>query len=886
MHLLHLLRHRLRALFRKHQIDRELDQEMRIHLDQLTRELMASGMNEVEARRAARREFGSTDVAVEQCRDARRVTVIHDFVSDTRYAFRLLRRSPGFAVTAILSLALGIGANIAIFSLVDTVLLRQLPVTRPHELVFLQAAGTEGANGAPPYPCFEAIRNGSPALSGLAAFATDQLRIEIDGRAEQVFGQAVSGNYFEVLGLEPAAGRLMTGADDQLSPGVAVIGHRYWQRRFGGSADVIGRTITYRNQSYTIVGVTPPGFSGVEPGRHVDLTLPITSERSLLTNADTWWFEAIGRLRPGATTAQATAQADTVFQSFMTAHGPTDEMRKKRFDRAEVVPASQGTGRLRARFSKPLLVLTLVAGIVLLIACANIGNLLLARGSARAHEFAVRLATGAGSGRLIRQLLTETVWLFAISAAAGLGVAYGASQGLTRFFAVGRNPILLDVHYDWTLAAFAAAIALAAGLLTGVWPALRALRNDPHAAIKDGHTRVAGSRHVRTSGRWLVSGQVALSLMLLVTAVLFARTIINLRSVDLGFSASGILTMSLDPAISVPMAAAGREQFWAGVLERVRGLAGVRAASLSVLTPLSGRDTGKRVTVPGFEPLSQMDRTIHLNHVSDDYFRTFGIAIRAGRAFTETDARSAVKVAVINEAAAAMYFAGRNPIGQPLDFGNTNVYQIVGVVQDAKHMNVRAAAPRFAFVPIWQRVDPISRITLAVSSDQPQAALARVVTGEVQRVHSNTLVSDVIGVEEQIDATLVSERLLSTLALAFAALALGLAALGLYGVLSYSVARRRTEFGVRMALGAARARVAAGVVRDVLMQVTIGLAIGLPLAIGTARTAEGLLFGVTPGNSWSYVVSVALLAIVACLAAWLPARRACLVDPAETLRRG
>jgi predicted permease len=334
------------------------------------------------------------------------------------------------------------------------------------------------------------------------------------------------------------------------------------------------------------------------------------------------------------------------------------------------------------------------------------------------------------------------------------------------------------------------------------------------------------------------------------------------------------------------MAAPEREQFWAGVLERVRGLAGVRAASLSVLTPLSGRDTGKRVTVPGFEPRSQMDRTIHLNHVSEDYFRTFGIAIRAGRPLEASDSNSAQKVAVVNEAAAAAYFGGRSPIGQILDFGNANVYQIVGVVQDTKHMNVRAAVPRFAFVPIRQRVDPITRITLAVSFDQPQAPLARAVADEVRRVHPSTLVSEVIGVEEQIDATLVSERLLSTLAIAFAALALGLAALGLYGVLSYSVARRRTEFGVRMALGAARARVAAGVVREVLVQVTIGLAIGLPLAIGTARTAEGLLFGVTPGNFWSYVVSVALLAIVACLAAWLPARRACLVDPAETLRRG
>jgi putative ABC transport system permease protein len=885
MHFLRLLRHRLRALFRKNAVDRELEREMAMHLDQLAREHVAAGLSEPAARRAARHDFGSSIAALEESRDARRVTLVHDVVADSRYALRLLARSPGFAVTAILSLALGIGANAAIFSLADTVLLRSLPVERPHELVFLQIRGSERANGAPPYPCFDRIRAESPAFSGLVAFATDQLRLEVDGRIEQVFGQVASGSYFEMLGVRPAAGRLMTMADEPLAPPVAVIGYSYWQQRFGGSADAIGRTIVYKNRPYTIVGVTAAGFRGLDPGRQVDVTLPITSEGSLLTNTETWWFTIVGRLRPGATIAQATAQADTVFQSFMSDRVMDSEMRKKHFDRAELVEASHGSGGVRSRFSRPLLVLTLVAGVVLLIACVNLGNLLLARGSAREHEFAVRLATGAGSGRLIRQLLTETLWLFGLGSAAGLAMAYFASHALAGFVAIGRNPILLDVQFDGRLVAFAGTIALAAGLVTGVWPAFRAIRTDPAGVIKDGQTRVAGARRLRTTGRWLVPSQVALSLVLLVVAALFARTMINLRQVDLGFSGTRILTMSLDPSFS-GSSAASVQSFWAAVLARTRGVPGVRDASLSVLTPLSGRDTGKRVTMSGYTPSRETDRAIHLNHVSEDYFRAFGIAVRAGRVFTANDVAGAVKVAVINETAAAAYFAGRNPLGQTIDFGRSNVYEIVGVVQDARHLNVRAAAPRFVFVPLWQPVDPIGRITLAVASDLPQPALLRAVSDEVRRVQPRTLISDVIGVEEQIDATLVSERLLATLATAFAALALGLAAIGLYGTLSYSVARRRSEFGIRMALGAERARVAGTVVRDVLLHVAAGLAIGLPAAVATARIARDLLFGVVPGDVASYLLSMTVLVLVAGLAAWLPARRACRVDPAETLRQG
>jgi predicted permease len=481
--------------------------------------------------------------------------------------------------------------------------------------------------------------------------------------------------------------------------------------------------------------------------------------------------------------------------------------------------------------------------------------------------------------------LTETLLLFLLGATAGLLIAHLAIQGLTGLFAIGRNPIRLDVHYDWKLAAFATAVALGAGLLTGLWPALRALRTDPQAAMNEGGPRLSGSPDGGKAGRILVAGQVALSLVLLVAAALFLKTMAKLRAVDLGFSERSVLTLSLDPVLTGDSAPEQRERFWMETLPRVRALPGVHAASLSVLTPLSGRDTGKLVTASGFSPQGENDRMVHLNHVSEDYFRTFGIRLGAGRAFTPSDGRQAAKVAVINETAARAYFGTRDPLGETLGFGNAGAYRIVGVVQDVKHTSLREPAGRFAFVPLWQPVDRIGRITLAVSSDKPSSSLARAITNEVQTLHPNTLVSDVITVGDQIDATLLSERLLSTLATAFAALALALSAIGLFGTLSYSVARRTPEFGIRMALGAEPSRVVRTVYGEMLPSLAAGLALGLPAALAASSAARALLFGVTPADASVYLLSIGALTLIASLAAWLPARRASSIDPSDAIRR-
>ena len=855
------------------------DQDVRDHIEREAQDNIDRGVPPEEARRRARLAFGNVALVKE---DTRAVWVgrwIDDLRQDVRYALRTLRQAPGFATVVVLTLALGIGANTAIFSLMDAVLLRDLPVERPRELVFLRTAGPAGSGIAPPYPYFAHVRDQGSLFAGMAAFATDELQVEVDGIVEQAFGQLASGSYFEVLGLQPAAGRLMTVDDERLDPPVAVIGYWYWQRRFGGDQSAIGRSVSFGDRVHTIIGVTPPEFWGLDPGRRVEVTLPITQARGMLANANAQWFNAVARLRPGVTIEQAAVQAKAAFQSFLNDRDRSTE-RTSRLDRVELTPASRGLDQLRSRFSRPLSALSLVSALLLLVACVNLGGLLLVRGAARGHEFAIRLAIGAGSTRLLRQVLTETLLLFLLGAAAALAVAHVAVDALTGFFAVGRRPIFLDVHFDWRLLAYAATVTLVAGLVTGVWPASRAWRTQPQTAMKQIEARVTGSRSL-AAGRMLVIGQVALSLALMVPAVLFARTMVNLRAVDLGFDASGVLTLSLRPDLPRGTASTGREQLWTRVLESVRALPGVRAASLSVLTPLSGRNTGAVVTLPGLRAID-----MRLNHVSEDYFRTFGIDLLAGRGFTRHDAAGAVKVAILNETAARAAFGGRSPIGERIEFGSSGVYQIVGVVRDHKHVSVRDHAPPFAFVPVWQPIDPIARLTLAIASSQPHAATARAVADEVRAIDATTLVSDVIGVEQQIDATLVSERLLSMLGTGFAALVLGLAAIGLYGIVCYSAACRRTEFGVRIALGARRATVASGVVSAALLQVAAGIAVGLPVALVIARMAERLLFGVTPADPTSFVLAAGALVAVACVAAWVPARRACSVDPADILRRG
>jgi len=882
------VRVRLAALFKRRGIYERTNEEMQHHLAMLEQRLVESGVSLDDARAQARREFGNSTLITEQALDSWRYAMVDALVQDIRYGLRSLRKSPGFAATALLSLALGIGANTAFFSLLDAVILRTLPVQEPENLVFVNSVSATGrANGAPPYPCFERLRDETHSFIGIAAFASDDLDFNIDGRLEQVFGQYVSGNYFTLLGVKPYLGRLLTTEDERLDPPVAVISYGYWQKRFGGNPAVIGKAILRDSRSLTIVGVSPPEFLGIQPGRSMDVTAPITLESPrLLQDKTTWWLNAFARLKPGVLPDQARAEVDGIFQSFMVGVGMAADLRRTGFDHMELRPASKGLDDLRRRFSKPVLALMAIVGLVLLIGCANLANLFMARASSRRKEFAVRLAIGAGRGRLVRQLLTETLLLFSAGAAIGLFVARWSVDFLEGFFAVGRSPVHIDAHIDLRVLAFTAAVTLLTGILFGLVPALSAVRSDAYPVLKDSESRVTSSRGVNAR-QLLVIAQVVFSLVLLVAAGLFIRTLANLGKLDAGFRSEHVLTLSVQP-LGAEYRGPRLAAVWTDLLARVRTIPGVRSASLSRLTPLSGRDSSTVVKVSGSDARSFQEQLVHQDDVSDGYFETLGIPVLRGRGLTPADVQGAAQVAIINEAAVRFYFGNRDPLGGTLEFGgnsgSTSVYQIVGVVANVKNRSLREEAQRFAYVPMTQPRNRLNRLTLSLKTEGDPVRLLAAVRQQIESLGTNILISDILTMQQQIDAALVEERLMSLLSAFFGILALSLSAIGLYGTLSQLVVQRTGEIGVRIALGAARGDVLWMILRRSLVVVVLGIALGVPAALFAARPIETLLYGLKPTDAGILIFAASVLLVVALLASYLPARRASRIDPIVALR--
>src|SRR6266540_3273341 len=802
---------------------------------------------------------------------------------DLRYGARMMWKHPGFTAVAVLTLALGIGANTAIFSLIDAVLLKTLSVERPEQLYFISSGGLRSDGNAPPYPCYELFRDGNRSFIGLAAFSPINPKLKIDGQLEEVRGQRVSGNYFSLLGVPALLGRTLTPADDSvLGQGgpdgvVAVISYNYWTRRFGQSPEVIGKKAQLGDQPVTIVGVTPPGFYGLLPGAEMNISLPITVAGAVMIPQKTsTWFRAVGRLKPGVPVEQARAELDTILQAYQEELPLSAETRRDRFARIELPSASKGLDTLRRKFSRPLQALMAIVALVLLIACANVANLLLARAAARRKEFAVRLALGASRLRLLRQLLTESLLLVSLGGLLGLLVARWGSAFLVSFFAAGRGRIFVNLSLDYRVLLFTAGVALLTGLVFGMAPALQAARIDPNPGLKDssGTSTRARSRF----GKTLVVAQVALSLLLLVGAGLFVRTLHNLKQIDAGFQRDGVLTMSISP-METTYQGARLTNLWKDVLARVERLPGVRSASLSTLSPLDGGGRGVSVTVPGFTLSTERDKEIGLNQVSPGYFQTFGIAVAHGRSFTDNDHESAPKVALLNETAARFYFGDRSPLGAQISFNDRpNVarvlYQVVGVVKDARYRNLREP----------QSLDRLGWLRLAVRAEGRPADLANAVSNELRAAGPDILPSDISTLSEQVDQSLLQERLVATLALFFGLLALSLACLGLYGVLSYDVARRTNEIGIRMALGANARWVVQLVLRETLGWVVLGVTLGLGAALATTRWVESLLFGLKPHDPLTIGLAALVLLAVAAVAGYLPARRAARIDPLVALR--
>ena len=882
-------------------------EEVSTYLDDLYAELLARGVTPAEAYQEALGELGNSALLTRELRRAaqqveanpvlpgtnRRKNMISDLWHDLRYGARMLWKHKGITAISVLSLALGIGANTAIFSLIDAVLLRTLPVEQPEQLVFIQNVGPRRPDGgAPPYPCFERFSANNHFFTALAAFNGFDPQLKIDGQLEEVRGQRVSGNYFDLLGVKATLGRTFSTADDVVAgPGVpdglvAVISYNYWTKRFGRQPTVIGKVIQTGDRPMTIIGVAPPEFSGLTPGAEFDIWLPISSVGPrLLAQKDTWWFQAVGRLKPGAAVGQAQAELDGIFQSYMDDLAWNAEGRRDVFSRIDLRPADKGGNSLRQEFSRPLQALMAIVALVLLIACANVANLLLARATARRKEFASRLTLGASRSRLVRQVLTESLLLVTLGGLGGLIFARWGGNFVISFFGTGRTQLFLKLPLDYRMLLFTAGVALLTGLIFGLAPALQATRVDLNGMLKD--SADSGIRGRRRFGKSLLVAQVAVSLLLLVVAGLFLRTLYNLKTLDAGFRPEGVLTMRINPPAHV-IQADRLANFWYETLGRIKVLPGVRSASLTALSPLDGSDRSVRVDIAGFMPAADEDRVLRMNQVSPGYFQTLGIPVQQGRGFTDADTETSPKVLLLNQAASRFYFGDRSPIGAHIRFPQRDQpapsYEIVGVVKDSRYENLRAPETPLMYLPLKQARDRLARLVLAVRTAVEPSELTNSIVKELRAVDADTLVTDVATLYERVDESLVKERVVATLALFFGILAPLLACIGLYGMASYDVEQRTHEIGIRMALGAEETRVVRLVLREALWSAVMGVGLGLVAALAATRWLESLLFGLEPHDPLTITLAAILLLTVAAVAAYVPARGAARVDPLLALR--
>jgi predicted permease len=890
-----------RVSSRRADFEREMQDEMRIHLELYQADLRRRGVPDEEARRRALAEFGGVEGRKDECREAVGLRLFDELRGDIGYAVRLLRRSPGFTVVALLSLGLGIGANTAIFSLIDTVLVKTLPVQDPQQLFFVDnSGGKSGGGSGPPYPCFERLRDHNRFLSGIAAFTQRRFKVSIDGVPERMRGQYASGSYFDLLGVRAIHGRVLTAADDA-EPGrggpdgpVAVISDAFWTRRFGRDPSVLGKSVQVGTQWVTIVGVAPPGFFGLQVGTPIDITVPMMLADGLQSR-QSWWLSVIARVAPGATVEQARADLESLWDAYMTEEGLARGTRTREyFSGIALVPAARGANELRRAYSEPLLIVMGIVAVVLLIGCANVANLLLARATARQTEIAVRLAIGASRGRLIRQLLTEGVVLVSLGAAAGLLFAWWGASFLVAVLAGPTERVVLEPHFDLRVLAFTGGVALATALLFSLAPALRATQV---GAARPGS--VVRSTPQNRLGRALVVVQVMLSVLLLCGAALFVRTLYNLSGVAFGFDRDGILSMQVEatvPGRSVrPRTPAEFRAdharlgaIWRGFMERVHQVPGVSSAGVAAgMSPLSGLIRGVKIAIDGPVPGPEKDFGIRINHVTDRYFETIGIRLLAGRSFTPGDRSGSLRVAILNDTAARAYFGTESPLGRKVSFPGQYVadpFEIVGIVADARYQDLRTPDSRMVYVPLEQAIDPITSVVLFVRGAGDVMQLIPSIRGSVAESVPGGFVASITTIEEQVKMSLVRERMLAFLATFFAALALLLACIGLYGVMAYRVARRTREIGIRIAIGAQQQSVVWMMVRETLLLVTIGAALGTVASLGVNHVIAAQLFGVTPRDPAAIVVALSVLGCVTLLAGYVPARHACRIDPVKALR--
>jgi macrolide transport system ATP-binding/permease protein len=881
---------RLRSAWNWTRKESELDEEIAFHLSEEADERAAAGLTADQARVAANRDFGNASLIREVTREMWGWGFAERLIQDVRYGLRTMRRNPGFSLAVILSLALGIGANTAVFSLMDAVMLRMLPVSDPHRLVVFAHRGDGEASTGSNYPIYETLRTRSRSFQGVLAFWPLPMKLRLGSVTSSIEGQYVTLNYFSVLGVQPVLGRVLSEADT--GDDVVVISHGLWERSFGGSPDVIGKAVIVNGVPLTIIGVHPPEFFGVQPGASVDVSVPLELQRRmapefgdrLAERGGTWGLCIIARLRNGISSESARAEAEVLVKPWVQEVVLPESGRLGSWARIELLEASAGLDTLRRKFSRPLRLLMAVVALVLLIACANIANLLLARSACRRREFAVRASIGAGRFRLVRQLLTESIVLATLGGIAGLFLATWAARLLVAFLSTGGRQLVLDVSPDLRVLSFTAAMTLVTAIVFGLAPALRATNLDLNASFKE-HSAGRGSD---TRGgrlrRLLVAGQVGVSLLLLIGASLFLRSLINIRGVDPGFNPEQLLIVSFD-RLGTGYRGEHLTAFYRQALERIAGIPGVRAASLSSLGPLSGDDSTRFFNTPDYTAGSTDEHVVRVNSISPRYFETMGIPPLEGRQFSDRDGPGSARVAILSRSAARHYFAGRRAVGAIFRLGRTSLgpaIEIIGVVGDIKQKDLRDEPPRMVYFPLAQAPQPDLVAEVRTAGDIPATIVALRQT--ISAVNSEIPVESIKTVAERVNDGLVQERLVATLSSVFGLLALSLATLGLYGVVSYAVTMRTNEIGIRMALGANRLAVVRMIFCEAGIVVGAGVAFGLLGAVGLTRILANMLFGLTPTDALAYMLATVTLVGVAAIAAFIPARRAAMIDPIVALR--
>jgi predicted permease len=832
---------------------------------------------------------------------------VNGLIQDARYGLRTMLRKPGLTLVAVLSLALGIGANTAIFTLVNAVMLRALPVHDPARLVLLGAGSWRGSMDEFPdrswqlfsYPFYRDLRQHSEVFGSVAAIQSEPSRVHAviaaDADPERVEVNLVSGSYFSTLGVTPVAGRVLSESDDQTPGGhpIAVASYSFWSRRFGRDPGILGKTLHIGSTAYSIVGVAPPEFFGTMVGESPDLWIPLAMEAQIppgwkgLNDDSFQSLYVIGRLKPGRSAQEAEAEVNVRFKDALRARAGLEPTQKQvediRHARIDVTSAAAGLSQLRIQFSTPLRILMAVVALVLMIACANIANLLLARATTRGREMAVRLAMGARRARLIRQLLTESLLLAGAGGTLGIAMSFWGSRLLLRMVSVGQELVPLDLAPDGRVLAFTLGVCLVTAFLFGAAPAFRATRVDLHSSLKEG--RGGSYLHARTPlVRALISSQVALSLTLLVGAGLFVRSLAKLGDVDTGFDKRNVLLFDLDSASSGYLEDDRLGELYRSLEGRVAAIPGVEAASFSLFTFNQGAWTAD-IWAQGYAPGSENERSVSHNVVGARFFATMGLPVLVGRTFGPEDGAKAPKVAIINETFSRRLSPNRSPLGRRFGLEgpeHSGDVEIVGVVKDAKYESLRETPHAVAYYPYAQRVRYLDDFEVRFSGDP--RSVASEVRRAISEVDRNLEVSGVTTLAEQVDQSVVHHMLIARLSSFFGLVALLLACMGIYGLASYGVARRTNEIGIRMALGAERPKILWLVMRENLVLVGAGLAAGVPAALASDRLVSSMLFGLTSTDPATLSVAVLVMLTVGVAAGYLPARRACLVQPMLALR--